>query len=84
MVYRLENGRPVRPGETGILSDGRAVSGFDRYLDANPETAAAQGYYPMEETQAPECDGETEYAADSYAVVDGVIVQSWAVKEMDA
>ena len=83
MVYKLEQGRPVRPGETGILSDGRAVSGFDSYLDANPALAAQEGYYPMEESETPEYDTETEYVVDSYAVVDGKIVQKWEVHSIE-
>lgn len=83
MVYKLEQGRPVRPGETGILSDGRAVSGYERYLDANPDVAAAEGYYPMEGSAPPEYDGETEYITDSYAVAAGKIVQTWVVHNIE-
>lgn len=83
MVYKLIDGRPARPGETGVLSDGRAVSGYERYLDANPDVAAAEGYYPMEGSEPPGCSGGTEYITDSYAVVDGKIVQKWEVHNIE-
>ena len=83
MVYKLENGRPVRPGETGVLADGTAVSGLGRYLDANLEAAAAEGYYPLVEAEPPAWDEKTEYITDSYAVADGKIVQTWELHHME-
>ena len=71
------------PPENGVLRDGRAVSGYRNLLCAQAEVAEAEGYYPMEESETPEYDTEAEYVVDSYAVVDGQIVQRWEVHSIE-
>ncbi len=79
MTYALvKNGAVVQVGlpETGVLADGRLVSGFDR-LDA--ETLAAEGWLPLLDGR-PEYDpARTFLAAPEYSVEGLRVVSRYTV-----
>ena len=49
--YRIENGVPVSPPENGISVEGRLISGFAALVEGDAAFAAANGYYPIVESE---------------------------------
>ncbi|MBQ3063939.1 MAG: hypothetical protein IJC99_03975 [Clostridia bacterium] len=49
--YRIENGVPVAPPRCGISVDGRLISGFATLVESDAAFAAANGYYPIVESE---------------------------------
>ena len=49
--YRIENGVPVSPPANGISADGRLISGFAALVESDAVFAAANGYYPIVESE---------------------------------
>lgn len=74
MRYTLENGKPVEV--KSIVVDGmRIVYPSDEQVDA------AGAGYPLQLTNPPEYDPETETLEMSYSLENDVIVQEWTVVE---
>lgn len=75
MRYILQDGKPVEV--TAIIVDGmRIVYPTDAQVDA------AGAGYPLNLTDPPEYDPETEKLTLSYALEGGEIVQVWTVEEL--
>ena len=49
--YRIENGVPVSPPYNGISADGKVISGFATLVETDADFAAANGYYPIVESE---------------------------------
>ena len=75
MRYTLENGKPVEV--TYIIIDGmRVVHPFDETVDA------AGAGYPLQLTDEPEYDPETQRLEQSWTLTDGKIVQTWTIIDL--
>lgn len=75
MRYTLENGKPVEV--ISIIVDGmRIVHPTDAQVDA-----AGSGY-PLQLTDAPEYDAETQTLRESWTLTGGEIVQTWTVIDL--
>ena len=50
--YRIKNGVPVAPPRNGRSADGRLISGFATLVESDAAFAAANGYYPIVESDS--------------------------------
>ena len=49
--YRVEKGVPVAPPRSGVSADGNVISGFSVLVESDAAFAAANGYYPIVESE---------------------------------
>ena len=74
---KIENGEFQAAPINFKTPAGRTICNFH----SKPEKLAEYGFLPVETTPAPPCDPETQHAEPVYEPGDGVILQSWVIRE---
>lgn len=69
--YRIVNGVPVLPPQNGVGADGSLISGFATLVESDAAFAAANGYYPIVESEANPLQGSGHVRSVRYHFYEG-------------